>query len=58
MLVSLRAKLDKMFEVLIAVRDRVGILEQQYAAMWRRLDHIDNRLQRIERGIDLVAANI
>ena len=51
-------KLDKMLEVLVNVRDRVGILEQQYASLSRRLDHVDDRLERIERRIELVPADI
>jgi hypothetical protein len=51
-------KLDKLLEVLVNVRDRVGILEQQYASISRRLDHVDDRLERIERRIELVPADI
>jgi predicted nucleic acid-binding Zn-ribbon protein len=36
------------------VKERLGILEMQYASLSRRVDKIEERLDRVERRMDLV----
>jgi predicted nucleic acid-binding Zn-ribbon protein len=36
------------------VKERLGILEMQYASLSNRIDRIDQRLERVERRLDLV----
>lgn len=38
------------------VKNRLGILEQQYASLSTRIDRIEDRLERIERRLDLMPA--
>lgn len=57
MLRRMDAKLDRIGEDVGDLKVRVGILEQQYAAMSNRIDRIETRLDRIERRLDLVDAS-
>ena len=36
------------------IKERLGILEMQYASLSGRVDRIDARLERVERRLDLV----
>jgi len=36
------------------IKERLGILEMQYASLSRRVDKIEERVERIERRIELV----
>ena len=36
------------------IKERLGILEMQYASLSRRIDKIEERVERIERRIELV----
>jgi predicted nucleic acid-binding Zn-ribbon protein len=36
------------------IKERLGILEMQYASLSRRVDKIEERVERIERRMDLV----
>ena len=36
------------------VKERLGILEMQYASLSRRVDKIEERVERIERRLELV----
>ena len=47
-------KFDRVAEDVREIKTRVGILEQAYASVSRRIDHIDARLERIERRTGLV----
>lgn len=53
---AIRATQEKHGDVLAEVRERVGMLESQYASLSRRVDRIDLRLDRIERRLDIVEA--
>lgn len=37
-------------------KERLSLLEQQYASISRRIDRIDERLERVEKRLDLVEA--
>jgi chromosome segregation ATPase len=51
---SIEAKLDRLQGDMLEVKERLGILEMQYASLSRRVDRIDERVERIERRLDLV----
>lgn len=36
------------------IKERLGILEMQYASLSRRVDRIEERVERIERRLELV----
>lgn len=40
----------------LETKERLSLLEQQYASISRRVDRIDERLERVERRLDLVEA--
>lgn len=40
----------------LETKERLGLIEQQYASISRRIDRIDERLERVERRLDLVEA--
>tara|TARA_R110002020_G_scaffold10801_17_gene41043 strand:+ start:1339 stop:1545 length:207 start_codon:yes stop_codon:yes gene_type:complete len=40
----------------LKVKERLGLLEQQYASSSRRIDRIDERLEHVEKRLDLVEA--
>jgi predicted nucleic acid-binding Zn-ribbon protein len=50
-------KLDLVQADVRELKNRVGILEQQYAPISSRVDRIENRLERIERRLDLAEAD-
>ncbi len=52
------SKLDLLADIARETRNRVGLLEQQYASLSTRIDGIENRLERIERRLDLVDAPV
>lgn len=37
----------------LETKERLGLLEQQYASLSNRLDRVDERLERVERRLDL-----
>jgi hypothetical protein len=39
---------------LVEVKQRLGILAMPHASLWRRVDRSDERVERIERRLDLV----
>lgn len=46
-------KIDRIIEQGCENRERLGHLEEAYASISRRVDRIDDRLERIERRLDL-----
>lgn len=50
----IHSKLDRMSTDILEVKERVGILEMQYASLSRRVDKVDERVERIEARLDLV----
>lgn len=38
----------------LETKERLGLLEQQYASLSRRVDRIDERLDRVEKRLELV----
>jgi hypothetical protein len=50
------AKLDRLLDDMREVKGRLGILESQYASLSNPLDRIDERVERIERRLDLLPA--
>lgn len=40
----------------LETKERLGLLEQQYASISTRVDRIDERLARVERRLDLIEA--
>lgn len=53
---SIRGTVERLAEDMIEVKQRLGILEQQYASVSSRLDRVDERVQRIEKRLDLIDA--
>jgi predicted nucleic acid-binding Zn-ribbon protein len=53
---EIRATLDRHTDDLLEIKGRLGLLEQQYASISRRVDSIDARLDRVEKRLDLVEA--
>lgn len=53
---AIRATQDRHTEMLLELKGRVGLLEQQYANISNRVDRMDDRLTRIEKRLDLVEA--
>ena len=47
-------KVDTLRDDTREIKQRVGILEQQYASLSSRIDRIEARLDRIEKRLDLV----
>ena len=56
MLRAIRATQDNHTTALLEIKERLGFLEQQYASISRRVDHIDGRLDRVERRLGLIEA--
>lgn len=50
-------KLDRVVDRLQELTARVSTMEQQYALVQRWLDRMDDRLNRIERRLDLTPAS-
>ena len=40
----------------LETKERLSLLEQQYASISRRVDRIDERLERVEKRLDLIDA--
>ncbi len=58
---AIRSNVDRLTDDMREVKQRLGILEnqyalleKQYASLSNRLDRVDERLNRIERRLDLV----
>jgi predicted nucleic acid-binding Zn-ribbon protein len=51
---AIQATLARHSEDLREIKERLGILEMQYASLLRRVDRIEERVDRIERRLDLV----
>jgi predicted nucleic acid-binding Zn-ribbon protein len=51
-----RGAIDSVREDMREVKQRLGILENQYASVSSRLDRMDGRIERIERRLDLTNA--
>ena len=47
---------ERLADDMQVVKQRLGILEHQYATISTRLDRIDERVLRIEKRLDLVEA--
>jgi len=43
-------------QYLLEIKERVGLLEQQYASLSRRVDRMDERLDRVEKRLNLADA--
>lgn len=50
----IRGSVDDIREDMREVKSRLGLLEQQYAIISGRLDRLTDRVERIERRLDLV----
>ncbi len=51
---AIQVTLARNSEDLREIKERLGILEMQYASLSRRVDKIEERAERIERRLDLV----
>ena len=51
---AIQATLVRHGDDLREIKERLGILEMQYASLSRRIDKIEERMERIERRLDLV----
>ena len=51
---AIQATLARHSDDLREIKERLGILEMQYASLSGRMDRIDARLERVERRLDLV----
>ena len=51
---AIQATLIRHGDDLREINERLGILEMQYASLSRRVDNIDERVERIERRLELV----
>jgi len=50
------ARVEKLAEDMLEVKQRLGHLEEQYASLSRRVDRLDMRLERVERRLELSEA--
>lgn len=53
---AIRGTVEPLADDMQEVKGRLGILEQQYASISTRLDRFDERVNRIEKRLDLVEA--
>jgi predicted nucleic acid-binding Zn-ribbon protein len=53
---SIQATLSKLADDMHEVKERLGILEMQYASLSNRMDRMDLRIERIERRLGLIEA--
>ena len=53
-LTAIQATLVRHGDDLREIKERLGILEMQYASLSRRVDKIEERVERIERRLELV----
>ena len=51
---AMQATLVRISDDMREVKERLGILEMQYASLSRRVDKIEERVERIERRLELV----
>lgn len=51
---SIHSMLVRQADDLREIKERLGILEMQYASLSRRVDRIEERLERVEHRMDLV----
>jgi predicted nucleic acid-binding Zn-ribbon protein len=51
---AIQGTLARHGEDLREIKERLGILEMQYASLSRRIDKLEERVERIERRLDLV----
>ena len=51
---AIRATLARHGDDLREIKERLGILEMQYASLSNRVDRIDQRLDRVERRLELI----
>lgn len=51
---TIQATLVRHGEDLREIKERLGILEMQYASLSRRIDKMEERVERIERRLELV----
>ena len=52
----IRGAVDRLSDDMREVKNRLGILENQYASLSSRPDRLDGRVERIERRLDLAEA--
>ncbi|MCW2308285.1 hypothetical protein [Rhodobium gokarnense] len=50
---AIRATQDRHSDDLREIKGRLGLLEEQYAGLSRRIDRLDERVARIEKRLDL-----
>ena len=53
-LTAIQATLARHGDDLREIKERLGLLEMQYASLSRRVDKIEERVERIERRLELV----
>ena len=53
---AIQATLVRVVDDIHEVKERLGILEMQYANLSTRLDRLDLRVERIERRLELATA--
>ena len=51
---AIQATLARHGDELREIKERLGILEMQYASLSNRVDRIDQRLDRVERRLELI----
>jgi predicted nucleic acid-binding Zn-ribbon protein len=51
---AIQGQLTHLQKDMVEVKERLGILEMQYASLSRRVDRLDERVERMERRLDLV----
>ena len=51
---AIQATLARHGDDLREIKERLGMLEMQYASLSRRVDKIEERLERVERRLELV----
>jgi predicted nucleic acid-binding Zn-ribbon protein len=52
----IRGAVDGLRDDMREVKNRLGILENQYASLSSRIDRLDARIERIEKRLDLAEA--
>lgn len=53
---GIQGTLSRFVDDMHEVKERLGILEMQYASLSNRLDRMDLRIERIERPLGLIEA--
>jgi predicted nucleic acid-binding Zn-ribbon protein len=53
---AIQGTLTRLVDDMHEVKERLGILEMQYASLSNRLDRMDLRIERIERRLELYDA--